>query len=76
MLNCSGQMNIAASTRRDFVDSDMNDLTNFLNIFDRENGDGDPSIHYPKLTGSVFDRFRFRVVLLSLINRFRNAYEN
>jgi hypothetical protein len=58
MLDCSGEMNVSATLKRDLIDSYVNDHANSVNILNCEDGDRDTSVHCPDLTGFEVGCFR------------------
>src|SRR2546425_8235309 len=66
-------MNVPTTLKRNFIDSDVNDLPNFVKILDCENGDSNVLIGYPNLTGRVLDRFQAGIIRLTLSDCSRKA---
>src|SRR5216684_9203266 len=66
-------MNVPTTLKRNFIDSDVNNLTNSASILDCKNRDSNALIGYPNLTGPVLDRFQAGIIRLALSDCSRNG---
>jgi len=54
-------MNVPTTLKRNFIDSDVNNLTDSLNILDCKDGDSYALIGYPNLTGLYSTVFKLEL---------------